>query len=337
MTINYDKLLWITNSVGNAVVESAYDDSNDVGSTVRTAPVTVNPVAVNKETHQIRQGFRLVREQTYTSIPLYYPPFERTDYIGVCFVFALEEIDKNNLAFKHIYHKDLNITNGFQYQAETLYAINKPLHYVSLQFDSDFIESLNEQQSIPKWLLSLASYKDGYVLDRMTVSPILRHLAWQISQLPLTRLLSDSLRIESKALDWLARMIESYPTHKPINDHVLVGNDLANKSKRFVMLACDIIHKEYSQPLTIRELALRVGTNASYLKQYFKSYTGQSIHEYLTHYRLRQAQNLLILQPMLNIQIVAELCGYQAGYFSQLFKDTYGISPSHYRQTKIAE
>lgn len=327
MTIVYDDLVWQTQNIANAEIEKA-----EVAERMekKKDPLTDSKhIDIFKETHHIRDGLRLVREHTYTTKPLHYQSFEVNDYIGVCFVFAPKDTDIKKLAFKNIYHDNLNITNGFAYQAQTLSATNTPLDYVSLQFDSAYIESLNETQAVPNWLLRLASKKNGEVLDQVEVPVTLRHLAWQISQMPSTYKLSDALRMEAKAVDWLAGLIEngSSPTTPSMNAY----NNDTNNHKKFVVHACDIIHSEYSQPLTINELALRVGTNTSYLKRYFKYYMKQSIHDYLTEYRLQQAKYLLIQQPKLEVGVIAQLCGYQAGRFSQVFKENFGETPSEYR------
>ncbi|WP_019672706.1 helix-turn-helix transcriptional regulator [Psychrobacter lutiphocae] len=321
MTIVYDELHWQAKKVGNSQVEKVSE------------AVSKKPVNITRETHCIREGFRLVREHTYTSVPMCYKPFEN-DYIGICFVFAPDSVNLKDLAFKEIYHKDLNITNGYQFDAETIYATNKQLYYVSLQFDKHFIESLNEQQPLPHWLVKLVLNKPKQIFERVSVSPVLRHLAWQICQMPTTNQISDSLRIESKALDWLASIIDSTTKINKVSDFAN-SNEFENRAKSFVMQACSIIHAEYGQPLTINELALRIGTNTSYLKRFFKQYTGQSIHEYLTQYRLNQAKTLLIQKPDLEIRVIAEICGYQAAHFSQLFKETNELTPSQFRQSII--
>jgi AraC-like DNA-binding protein len=62
----------------------------------------------------------------------------------------------------------------------------------------------------------------------------------------------------------------------------------------------------------------------------FKKVIGKSPKDYLIDYRMEQARRLLI-ETDLNVAQVAAYVGYQdASYFSSLFKQKEGISPSKF-------
>ena len=312
MLIDYDKMTWQKHQLGHVQIANC-DDS----------------VSAYRETHEFHPGFRLVRRQLKTNTPIRYPAFEDLDYIGVCFTFSDQQVDPKKLAFEHLHHGDMNVTNGYEFAGNTLHALDQSLYYSSLQFSHSYISQLQEQQRLPSWLAQIVNNYDKKLIDRIGVPLALRQLAWQICAMPRVSRLSDALRVESKAIDWLAMMLEmaEQPT-------VCTSSNTANMpkhAKKYVYAVQDIIHSEFMQPLTIAELAQRVGTNECYLKQYFKQILDISIHEYLTQYRLQNACQLLRHHKELNIKDIAGMCGYQPSHFSQLFNKTYGITPKQYR------
>ena len=77
--------------------------------------------------------------------------------------------------------------------------------------------------------------------------------------------------------------------------------------------------------------------NRSYLHRLFKSITGVSIQDYLLDYRIRQAC-ILLKSTDLSIRAIARLVSYiDALYFSKLFHQKKGISPSEYRKQRQDE
>ena len=67
----------------------------------------------------------------------------------------------------------------------------------------------------------------------------------------------------------------------------------------------------------------------------FKHSTGTTLTEYLTGLRMKYAKELL-LAGNLSVSQVADLCGYSNPYyFSNVFHNHFGVSPSKYRDTVL--
>lgn len=93
-----------------------------------------------------------------------------------------------------------------------------------------------------------------------------------------------------------------------------------------------IVLKDYAKDITISSIAESLHMNAMYLGQLFKKETNKSFSQYLNHFRIKEAQNLL-LKSNHNINEIAELVGYtSSGYFYKNFKKECGISPKEYRE-----
>ncbi len=85
--------------------------------------------------------------------------------------------------------------------------------------------------------------------------------------------------------------------------------------------------------ISIKKIADQVHMNPTYFCQYFKMQTGETILDFVTKMRMEKAKELL-QQPNLKLQEICRRIGYQdAKYFSRLFKQRYGKTPSKYRET----
>ena len=86
---------------------------------------------------------------------------------------------------------------------------------------------------------------------------------------------------------------------------------------------------EFKIPTAITEL----GYNADYLRRLFKQEMGISPSDYLTEIRVERAKALLAEPKGLAITQIAYACGfYDANYFTRLFGQKVGMTPSEYKR-----
>ena len=96
---------------------------------------------------------------------------------------------------------------------------------------------------------------------------------------------------------------------------------------------CDFIQKNLSQDISLEDAAEYANISSFYLSKLFKEEKGISFITYLTDSRLEKAQELL-QQSEYSIKEVTSMIGYNdQNYFSRLFKNKFGISPSEYRNS----
>ena len=94
--------------------------------------------------------------------------------------------------------------------------------------------------------------------------------------------------------------------------------------------AIKILDQEYSLPPTISQLAHRVGTNETSLKQLFRKELNTTVHQYIVQQRMSKAVELLSESPR-SVSFVAQEVGYaNHGHFSATFKKALGCLPSAY-------
>lgn len=109
------------------------------------------------------------------------------------------------------------------------------------------------------------------------------------------------------------------------------------KTSNHVEAALKYIEDHYCDQITIQDIADHLNINRSYLHRIFKAFTGASIQGYLLDYRIRQAC-ILLRTTDLSIRVVAHSVSYiDPLYFSRIFHQKMGISPSEYRKNSEAE
>ncbi|MCR4655932.1 MAG: response regulator [Lachnospiraceae bacterium] len=85
--------------------------------------------------------------------------------------------------------------------------------------------------------------------------------------------------------------------------------------------------------LSIMAVSDHVKLSSSYVCTLFKSETGITLNQYITEYRLSRARELLS-DPRNRIVEIAERVGYSdSNYFSKIFRKSFGLSPSEYRES----
>jgi AraC-like DNA-binding protein len=90
------------------------------------------------------------------------------------------------------------------------------------------------------------------------------------------------------------------------------------------------IHNTYQEVITLDRLAEISGYSPFHFSRLFKQRFDMSPMAYLTHYRIRQAQ-LLLVQTELSVKEIAAQCGYEAAYFTRIFRKTQGVTPGYFR------
>ncbi len=92
------------------------------------------------------------------------------------------------------------------------------------------------------------------------------------------------------------------------------------------------LQQQYADPgLSLDMAAERVGLSAGYVGKLFKSVTGVSFNDYVTQLRMEKAKELLVTRTATIAQI-GEMVGIcNVPYFTTLFKKTFGMTPSQYR------
>ena len=94
-----------------------------------------------------------------------------------------------------------------------------------------------------------------------------------------------------------------------------------------MILAREILLQRLGEPITIKELSRKVGTNECYLKKGFKAMFGTTVFDFYQNKRMEHARYLLY-EKGLSVTEVSDLLGYSSiSHFSTAFKKHTGLKP----------
>ena len=102
------------------------------------------------------------------------------------------------------------------------------------------------------------------------------------------------------------------------------------ENNEYVRRLLEMLEKDCGSGMSLSSAAEKLGLSSVYLGKIFKRVTGVNYVQYLTDLRMEKAK-VMLLQDGVRIQDVAEALGYsQPHYFSKIFKQTTGMSPSEF-------
>ena len=97
----------------------------------------------------------------------------------------------------------------------------------------------------------------------------------------------------------------------------------------YVTDALSYLQEHYAEKIVASELAWRLGVGRTTLMTGFKHYTGSTLNDYLTRYRLKQA--IHCLRQKKTEQSTAEICGFgDACNLIRSFRQHFGMTPKQY-------
>lgn len=193
----------------------------------------------------------------------------------------------------------------------------------------DLSESLNAFGCIFDWLVREYGDQPLKIKNKLLeIIFLVHHMSWEYEpgggtagvdfleeMLPISD--PGELRLWcKKRVEHVISQINSYRDYK-------VGG-LTKRAKEY-------IKANYSNSITLEDVAREINVSPQYLSKLFKEETGENFIDYLTGIRIRIAKNLLEDDEM----SVKEICysiGYSdPNYFSRIFKKVVGSTPTEYR------
>ncbi|MFV0502939.1 MAG: helix-turn-helix domain-containing protein [Lachnospirales bacterium] len=103
---------------------------------------------------------------------------------------------------------------------------------------------------------------------------------------------------------------------------------------KYIKTSIEYLVENYCDKITLDSMCQIVNLSKQHFSRLFKSYTGKTFIEYLTLFRLEQAEKLL-LQTNIPVTQIPELTGFcNANYFSRVYKKNYNQTPSKTRKNR---
>lgn len=122
-----------------------------------------------------------------------------------------------------------------------------------------------------------------------------------------------------------------------IREHSKVESGEEANQKSQIQKILLYLHKNFKEQITLEDVASYSSFSPHYISQLFHTETSFTITQYVTNLRLEYAKNLLFSTDH-SISDICTKCGFRSfAHFLRCFKNTYGTSPSKYRQQMYAD
>lgn len=109
-----------------------------------------------------------------------------------------------------------------------------------------------------------------------------------------------------------------------------INTEKEDQEKTFTEQLVEYIEENYSEDLSLVDLAEDFNYSTGYISRLFKSHVKENFKEYLNRYRINKAKEFLEQDKNRKIKDVAEMVGYSTVTFIRNFKKYEGISPGQY-------
>ncbi|MFD2614885.1 helix-turn-helix domain-containing protein [Paenibacillus gansuensis] len=189
--------------------------------------------------------------------------------------------------------------------------------------------------------LSRCSYVHAIQYTNFLVLSIIKEFEyitewWSVDAEQLYRTTDDLREVET--LDDIENMIAGlcFAIVNNLEEHK--KNTTVFKNAKIVEEIHQFVQEQFAEHgLSLEAAAHKVGFSSGYVGKLFKSMTGTTFNDYVTHIRMERAKVLLATTTLPIAQIGEEVGVYNVPYFTTLFKKKYGMTPSQYRERAVKE
>lgn len=197
--------------------------------------------------------------------------------------------------------------------------------YLEVIFKNDYIEQLldNYQTLRP----AIGRGKDQLFRQNASVTREMSSLITELYNTNRTGVMKQ-MYLDIKSKELLLLQIEQYILTNTMSTSTKIS--ITDKSK--LVEAKEIIEQNFQNPLSLIQLAKRVGLNDYKLKKGFKEEYNTTVFGYVYQLRMEYAHKML-LNTEIPIKEIANYCGYEhVQHFTTAFKRMYNITPALYRK-----
>lgn len=109
-------------------------------------------------------------------------------------------------------------------------------------------------------------------------------------------------------------------------------NDTATEAQKITAEIYEFLTAKVHERITLADVSDALFFSESYLKKAFRKETGKTIMEAFTELKTEEAKKLIALGIPFN-EVAERLSFCSKNYFSKVFKDVAGVTPSEYKKS----
>ncbi|WP_374362281.1 AraC family transcriptional regulator [Cloacibacterium sp.] len=206
------------------------------------------------------------------------------------------------------------------------FEINTTSKFFFIRFNQSYLKTQTKE-----WVQKLEfifhnhNHLPGCILKTITDKPLVRAL--------IEALIREHINEHPQQQEVIKQLINTIITIAARN--IVLMPAAAKFASQHVMQLLNYIHQHIYEPRNLKAEVISKHFNVSptYIGEYFKTQTGQSLQEYIMEYKLKLIETRLRFTDMRISEIVHELGFTDASHLNRSFKKRRGVSPSEYRKS----
>lgn len=114
-----------------------------------------------------------------------------------------------------------------------------------------------------------------------------------------------------------------------------VVGDLRRNNETLLAEVFDLIERRFAEPLSLRDVADRIGITPGYLTTLVRRRTGRTVGDWIAERRMVQARQLLTGTDLPVNEIARRVGMPDPGYFARVFRQSNGVTPRVWRRSTV--
>lgn len=167
-------------------------------------------------------------------------------------------------------------------------------------------------------------------MSPLYVKYVFLDIVWKLADIA-DASLRQEIEVATKAILTVSNITFVQESLLPVLNNLDNGKEAGS---RIVETILQCIKQEYARDLSLEYIANKVFLSPAYTSSLFKKETGQTITACINQVRMNKAKELLKSTNMKLVDVSLAV-GYSSQiYFSMLFKNLFGMTPTQYRETR---
>ncbi len=209
-----------------------------------------------------------------------------------------------------------------------MFEVSTPSKFFFIRFNETYLKTQSKEwvQKL-EFIFHNSNHSPSCILKTITDKPLVRSLV--------EALIREHVNNQPQQQEVIKQLINTIITIAARNIVPVPSATLNNHKSENALLLLNYIHQNIYEPKNLKAEAMSKYFNISptYISEYFKTQTGQSLQEYVTSYKLKLIETRLQFTDMQINEIVYELGFSDASHLNRLFKKYKGVSPSEFKKS----
>lgn len=196
-----------------------------------------------------------------------------------------------------------------------------------IRFNDSYLQALNRQ-----WVEKLEfifynyNHRPGCILENIPDKPLVRSMV--------EALLREQASVHPHKEEVTTQIINTLITIAARNIALVLPETQDSRKKDISLALLNYIHVHIYEPQKLKAAVIAHHFNVAptYISEYFKKKSGESLQQYITGYKLKLLEHRLQYTDMRMHEIAAELGFADESHLNRIFKKYRGLSPTLFRK-----